>query len=235
MAGDDVSNVLSEARGLVAQADTGGSWLAQFDEKASVASTQTNNSMALASTVSAALTPPETSTVAKIGSKGDALGPITRWAASYNAALASPVVSSAVDPVSTQAAQNAAALRDLVRGGFLTQGAFAASQTDVTVYQDAMNARAALTRAIDAEMSLSASDDVYQAWADLRSALHTDLTLRAKNAARLKTMTPGETTPAVALAYDLYENAGRDDEIVTRNAIRHPGFVPAEPLLVLNT
>ncbi|MGT2507914.1 DNA circularization protein [Cupriavidus basilensis] len=35
-----------------------------------------------------------------------------------------------------------------------------------------------------------------------------------------------EATPAVVLAYDLYQNL-RADEIVTRNDVRHPGFVPA--------
>ncbi|AEI76554.1 Mu-like prophage FluMu DNA circulation protein [Cupriavidus necator N-1] len=35
-----------------------------------------------------------------------------------------------------------------------------------------------------------------------------------------------EATPAVVLAYDLYQNL-RADEIVRRNAVRHPGFVPA--------
>ncbi|MFS8930944.1 DNA circularization protein [Cupriavidus taiwanensis] len=35
-----------------------------------------------------------------------------------------------------------------------------------------------------------------------------------------------QATPAVVLAYDLYQNL-RADEIVRRNAVRHPGFVPA--------
>ncbi|SCU73561.1 Mu-like prophage FluMu DNA circulation protein [Cupriavidus necator] len=43
-----------------------------------------------------------------------------------------------------------------------------------------------------------------------------------------------EATPAVVLAYDLYQNL-RADEIVRRNAVRHPGFVPAGVPLEVST
>ena len=39
-------------------------------------------------------------------------------------------------------------------------------------------------------------------------------------------VTPEATQPALVLAYGLYEDAGREAEIVTRNKVRHPGFVP---------
>ena len=40
--------------------------------------------------------------------------------------------------------------------------------------------------------------------------------------------------PALVLAYDLYEDAARADEIATRNRINHPGFLPPIPLQVLS-
>ena len=61
-----------------------------------------------------------------------------------------------------------------------------------------------------------------------------DLTERARDNARLTTRQLLETAPALVLAYDYYEDAERDAEIVSRNAVRHPGFVPASsPLRVL--
>ena len=39
--------------------------------------------------------------------------------------------------------------------------------------------------------------------------------------------------PSFVLAYELYEDALKGDEIVTRNRIRHPGFIgPAEVQVV---
>jgi prophage DNA circulation protein len=43
-----------------------------------------------------------------------------------------------------------------------------------------------------------------------------------------------EATPAIVLAYDLYQFL-RADEIVRRNAVRHPGFVPAGVPLEVTT
>jgi len=41
--------------------------------------------------------------------------------------------------------------------------------------------------------------------------------------------------PAIVLAYRLYGDAERADEIVARNRVRHPGFVPGgQPLEVLS-
>jgi prophage DNA circulation protein len=37
---------------------------------------------------------------------------------------------------------------------------------------------------------------------------------------------PQATQPALVLAYSLYEDASRDADIIARNNVRHPGFVP---------
>lgn len=228
VAGDDVANALSSARGLVAQADSSGSWLSQFDEKAEEAAVQTSSSSALSETVTSAVTKSDSAT----GS--DTLGAVTRWAASGEQGIAAPTETSGTDAVSKRVDQNKAAVRDLVRGGLLAQGAASLADMDVTVYDDAMAARKAITRAIDDEMLLTTSDEAYQAWSDLRAKVHSDLTERAKNAARLKEIVLPQTTSSLVVAYDLYEDAGRDNEIVARNAIRHPSFVPCEPVKVLS-
>ena len=228
LAGDDVVASVTSARRLVAQADSTGAWLSQFNESTAGLDGQTSTPATLAKSLTTALTMPETvATSPNLGSIGS-------WAASDTTNLAVTATSPSTDPVSLQVATNQAAVKDAVRGSLLSQGAVAASATPVAVYQDAMALRTTLTKAIDGELGAASSDDLYQAWADLRGAIYDDLTLRARKAARLQTITPPDTTPALALAYDLYEDAGRDAEIVTRNAIRHPGFVPSEPLLVLN-
>ena len=43
-----------------------------------------------------------------------------------------------------------------------------------------------------------------------------------------------QVTPAAVLAYDLYDDASRGEEITRRNGLAHPGFVPPTTLKVLN-
>jgi prophage DNA circulation protein len=100
------------------------------------------------------------------------------------------------------------------------------------VYDDTIGLRNNLTAALDAE-SLNASDSTYEALQDARSAVWQDLTSRSRDGARLTTTTPVDTMPALVLAYDLYEDAERATDIVARNSLRHPGFVPPVPLRVL--
>lgn len=58
------------------------------------------------------------------------------------------------------------------------------------------------------------------------------LTQVAASGVQLVNVTPTETTPAVVLAYQRFGDATREGEIVQRNKINHPGFVPAVPIQV---
>lgn len=58
------------------------------------------------------------------------------------------------------------------------------------------------------------------------------LTAVAASGARLETVTPLETSPALVLAFRHFGDATREGEVVQRNKITHPGFVPAAPLQI---
>lgn len=139
--------------------------------------------------------------------------------------------------------------RTLTRGGQPTQGGGTQGTTTsggaasgsaapgsaarpMVSYTDMVAVRDELIVAIDKE-SLTATDQVYEALQVARLAVWKDLTTRARENARLATLTPSDVTPALVLAYDYYEDASRDTEIVARNSIRHPGFVPAVQMKVL--
>jgi len=47
----------------------------------------------------------------------------------------------------------------------------------------------------------------------------------------IKSLTLVEATPTLVLAHRLYRDAGRDADIVARNRIVHPGFVPSGMVL----
>lgn len=156
-----------------------------------------------------------------------------------NWSLRSPATPQVYTPSRQQAYTNAVATRALVRQTLIAQAVGASSlvgtaadSTPRTSHTGMMAVRNELIAVIDDE-ALTATDDVYVALMDARAAVWADLTTRARDSARLSTLTPSETTPALVLAYDYYEDATRGEEIVARNSIRHPGFCPPIPLKVL--
>jgi len=127
---------------------------------------------------------------------------------------------------------NAYAVRRLLTQASLAAAARVLRDTDLTVYDDAIAERDALSQLLTDEQ-LSASDDGAVACAGLRMAVVSDVTARAARLARVTTFTPPAVVPAVTIAARLYGDTERTDEILTRNGIIHPLFVPAEALQVL--
>ena len=73
---------------------------------------------------------------------------------------------------------------------------------------------------------ISVADPVYQALTAVRVALTRDLSARAIDAPRLSSAILPAALPALVVAYRLLGDATQDAGIVTRNRVRHPGFVP---------
>lgn len=147
--------------------------------------------------------------------------------------LNAPTAAVGSTPARQQQAQNTAAVNALVRRALLAQAVGISSHIDTTVQADAFAVRDVLCAALDAE-SLLADDAVYEALQVARRAVFVDITARATSGARLVDLMPVDVVPALLLAYDRYEDAGRGDEIVARNGLIHPGFVPIKTLKVLS-
>lgn len=153
-------------------------------------------------------------------------------AASDPVIAAQPAPSVTLAPSRQQVQNNTNAINALVRQAMLVEAVNVSSTLPPQVFDDVIAVRNDLTKTLDTE-SLTASDTLYNAITNARIAVHKDLTRRAQDAARLRTVTPPDVTPGLALAYDLYEDAGRVQEIVERNRVIHPGFIPAVDLRVL--
>lgn len=128
-------------------------------------------------------------------------------------------------PARIQQASNRDAVNLLVRRTALIEAAKASARIDFESRNDAIATRDNLAALLDAEAS-GATDDVYFALTDLRVAVIKDIGARAANLSQLMQFTPRATIPALVLAYQLYEDPARDAEIISRNGVRHPGFVP---------
>lgn len=136
-------------------------------------------------------------------------------------------------PTRTAMAVNRNAIATITRQALIAQAAGTVAQMDLPVYDDAILLKKDLTAKIEAEAAI-ADDDSYLALTNLRTTLHTDMSQKLDGAARLKVLPQKTIVPGLVLAYDLYEDVSRENEILTRNKIRHPGFVPANPIKVLS-
>ncbi len=92
-------------------------------------------------------------------------------------------------------------------------------------YEAAIKVREKLVDRIDSESETTPNDVVYVALTDLRTTVVQAVPSPEQNLARIVRHVPRETLPSLLVAYQIYGDAGRADEIAARNSPRHPGFL----------
>ncbi|QVK31794.1 DNA circularization protein [Pseudomonas syringae] len=107
----------------------------------------------------------------------------------------------------------------------------ALQRVDVPVADDVIELRDTLSSAIW-EASLKADAEHYLALNTLRQALIRHLNAVAASGVRLVDMKVSESLPALVLAYRRFGDASRAQEMVQRNRLAHPGFVPPGTLKI---
>lgn len=132
--------------------------------------------------------------------------------------------------------QNRSAIIGLVRQAAIIEAARIAPSATYETVDDAHSVLDAIAGDLDSIMEdPTTTDDVFAAMQRMRTAVVQGVPPESVALPNLVTLTPTITVPSLVLAYDTYEDASREAEIVTRNNIRYPGFVPgAEPLRVVS-
>lgn len=105
-------------------------------------------------------------------------------------------------------------------------------RAEVPVTTDVLAVRDQLDAAFWAAALDGADHDRFEQLEATRKALYRHLTAVAAAGVRLVEIKPTAPAPALVLAYRRFGDASRAGEIVTRNRIRHPGFVPPVTLQV---
>lgn len=100
--------------------------------------------------------------------------------------------------------------------------------------EDVLRIRDDLLNSLDNEMLLGGidDDDTYSTLADARYSVYNHLSELASDLGSVEEIKIDESTSSLALAYDRYGDASRDLEIVQRNNIANPLFLPTETLKV---
>ncbi|UXY12079.1 DNA circularization N-terminal domain-containing protein [Kosakonia sp. ML.JS2a] len=99
-------------------------------------------------------------------------------------------------------------------------------------WDELVDIRDTLNQAIDKEMSRTNDDQLFLALRRVKVDVNADINDRLQQTQKTVIRTPSEVTPALVLAATWYDNAARESDIVRRNAVAHPGFVPVTALRV---
>jgi prophage DNA circulation protein len=139
-----------------------------------------------------------------------------------------PILSSAA-PIGMSIATFQTAVGALCRRAALTSLSRAIASYQPTSYNDAQTVMMNAAALFDAEIEVAADAGDLQSYLALR-ALRTgvvqDMTTRGSSLAQVVTITRPRSMPALALAYQLYGDATRYDDMVQRVNPVHPGFMP---------
>lgn len=133
-----------------------------------------------------------------------------------------------------QARANYDALRRLFRVDAVVAGVDALVDLDLGSRDRVVEIRDDVAGMLDA-VALDADDELWAALVDLRQTFTTYLNEVAANLPQVVEYVPPQALPALVIAYDLYGDATRDEEIIFKNRVADPNFVPGgAPVLVLD-
>lgn len=131
----------------------------------------------------------------------------------------------------TTAAQNAAAVTNAIKQ-FTTIEALRGTATVIPASRDeAQRLRGEVVEAVDAVIAVLPAtpegDAAIAAFEDLRSSVLLALAEHAGQAPDISTVTLARALPSLVVAWRATGGLEADTDIITRNGVGHPGFVPA--------
>lgn len=93
-------------------------------------------------------------------------------------------------------------------------------------FDEAIDTRQYLLGRIDAVMADSQDDSEYDALQSLRKQVGNAIPADAESLPRLGTLVLPQSSPSLTVVYDLYGDVKREADLISRNHVRHPGFMP---------
>lgn len=129
---------------------------------------------------------------------------------------------------------NAEVVESFVRTAAAAVEAKATVARDFPSYEEAIEARSDLLERLDTLAGATLDDGVYDALRSLRTEVAFAVPGEENDLPRLSSVQLKQSLPSLVIAYDLYETVDEEQQIIDRNKVRHPGFLPGgRPLSVL--
>jgi prophage DNA circulation protein len=146
-------------------------------------------------------------------------------------AYPAPAISSTLSPNAAAAAANSAAIVNLARVAALTAWCEALERQTYPSRPDGVAARAAAAERLGQELENwpgSAGAVVYGSILDMQGSVVQYLTQLIANLAPVVTVTAAQSMPSLWWAWRLYGDPTRAVDLVLRNSVLHPSFMPLE-------
>ncbi|WP_299376034.1 DNA circularization N-terminal domain-containing protein [uncultured Kiloniella sp.] len=124
---------------------------------------------------------------------------------------------------------NTEAITSLVRRAGIVSAVQSVPGLELSNRSSALSLQDNLVGSIDDELdilSVSEDDNTFNAFAVLRTSVVEHLKARTPYLAQVVDVAIDTTVPALVQAYNIYDDASREGELIQRNNLAHPGFVP---------
>ncbi len=129
-------------------------------------------------------------------------------------------------PNRTQQKKNSGAINDLVDREAICQAAIDAALIKHKSTEDADKVRRLLFDAIEAQKESCDDDDVYSNLLALKAGVAEAIPVSTETIPSIVQIELPQATPSLVLSYSLYENFEREQDILDRNNVSNPCFVP---------
>lgn len=123
---------------------------------------------------------------------------------------------------------NQKAVDDLVKNVAVLEASEQAAQSNYSSYEDAIAMQEELLEQLDNIIENTDNDNVYLNFSQVRAQVVELIPARDKNLPELMKVSLNKIETSLSLSYSLYGNIENEAEIVSRNKIPNPAFIPAE-------
>lgn len=137
---------------------------------------------------------------------------------------ASDVVIVAATPSRAQEESNRKSMNDLAQRMALASAAEQALNIPFESTEEALRVKGAILEKLD-DLSLEASDDVYEAIRSAAAAIGGAIPEPAQRLPNLVSLPTYQTTTSLSLVYRAFGSVAKEEDLISRNAIRHPAFI----------
>ena len=129
---------------------------------------------------------------------------------------------------------NALVTETFIKSVALANEAKAATEQEFTSYGEAIATRKALLEKIDTLAGETKNDTVYDQYRAVRQTVALAIPADEVSLPRITTIKTKQDTPSLVIAYDVYGDVSNEADIIARNNVRNPSFVPGGDVTVLD-
>jgi len=121
---------------------------------------------------------------------------------------------------------NALELENFIKTVAVANESKAAVNRSYGSYEEAIDSRKAILGRIDTLAGETTNDTIYERYRSIRASVAAAIPSEETSLPRIRAVELKKTLPSLVLAYDLYEDVDKETDLIARNNIRHPGFMP---------